>query len=98
MEAKDGQEALDLASQCSDPIQLLVTDVVMPRMNGRQLVEQLHLVHPAAVVLFMSGSTGDTLDHYQLDADRPFLQKPFNVSELLKKVHEILHPENDRYL
>jgi DNA-binding response OmpR family regulator len=61
-------------------------------------VEQLHLVHPEAVVLFMSGYTGDTLDHYQLDADTPFLQKPFNVSELLKKVHVILHPENDRFL
>ncbi|MEE2995502.1 MAG: response regulator, partial [Gemmatimonadota bacterium] len=63
MEANDGQEALDLATQCSDPIQLLITDIVMPRMNGRQLMEQLYPNHPETVVLYMSGYTGDILTH-----------------------------------
>ena len=94
MEANDGQEALDLATQCSDPIQLLITDIVMPRMNGRQLMEQLYPNHPETVVLYMSGYTGDILTHYNLDTDIPFLQKPFNMCELLKKVHEILPSEN----
>jgi len=89
MEANDGQEALDLATQSSDPIQLLITDIVMPRMNGRQLMEQLYPNHPETVVLYMSGYTGDILTHYNLDTHIPFL-----MSELLKKVHEILPSEN----
>lgn len=91
IEASSGQEALDLLKTTSEPVALLITDVVMPQMNGRQLAEQLRSKFPDLKVLFMSGYTDDAIvRHGVLDANVAFLQKPFTPTALAKKVQEIL--------
>lgn len=91
IEARSGQEALDLLKTMSEPVALLITDVVMPQMNGRQLAEQLRSKFPDLKVLFMSGYTDDAIvRHGVLDANVAFLQKPFTPTALAKKVQDIL--------
>ncbi|MBI4751424.1 MAG: PAS domain S-box protein [Acidobacteria bacterium] len=90
-EAGNGQEALGLIKTISEPIALLITDVVMPQMNGRQLAEQLRLQFPDLKVLFISGYTDDAIvRHGIIDANVAFLQKPFTPTALAKKVREVL--------
>ncbi|MDE3171870.1 MAG: response regulator, partial [Gemmatimonadota bacterium] len=89
--ARDGREALRLLEERMQPIHLLLTDVVMPQMGGRQLVEQLSAVAPDLKVLYMSGYSDDTIvRHGLLDSATPFLNKPFTRAELLQKVRETL--------
>jgi two-component system cell cycle sensor histidine kinase/response regulator CckA len=65
--------------------------VVMPRMGGREIAEQLALTHPEARVLFLSGYTDDAVvRHGILQAQVPFLQKPFRSVSLVKKIREVL--------
>jgi two-component system cell cycle sensor histidine kinase/response regulator CckA len=87
LEARNGQEGLSIALEYSGPIHLLVTDVIMPYMNGRQLADRLAALRPEMKVLFMSGYTDQTLE---FEADRSFLQKPFMPSGLANKVREVL--------
>ena len=83
--------ALTLANQQTGLIHLLVTDVVMPGMNGKELAERLHASHPELKCLFMSGYTTDMIAHHGvLDAGVAFLQKPFTVQTLTVKVREVL--------
>jgi DNA-binding NtrC family response regulator len=91
LEAANGAAALQLCEQHLGPIHLLVTDVLMPRMNGGELAERLALRHPTMKVLYMSGYT-DTLlpPRGMLDANVSFLQKPFLPSELVCKVRTML--------
>jgi YesN/AraC family two-component response regulator len=91
MESGNGAEAVDLASRFSDPIHLLITDVVMPQMNGRQLKEQFAQLHPETSILYMSGYTDDILAQYDHDQGTPFLEKPFTTETFIKQVNEILH-------
>ncbi len=89
--ARDGREALRLLEQRAQPIHLLLTDVVMPQMGGRQLVEQLGAVAPGVKVLYMSGYSDDTIvRHGLLDSGVPFLNKPFTRAGLLRKIRETL--------
>jgi PAS domain S-box-containing protein len=89
--APNGAEALRLLQARAQPVHLLLTDVVMPQMSGRQLVERLAAVAPNLKVLYMSGYTDDTIvRHGLLDARAPFLNKPFTRSTLLQKVREAL--------
>jgi PAS domain S-box-containing protein len=89
--AATGEEALRLLEQHEGPVHLLVTDVVMPGMSGRQLAERLAQTHPEIKVLFMSGYTGDTIvRHGVLQGKVPFLNKPFTAAALLRKVREVL--------
>lgn len=91
LEARDGEEALRVFERCSDPIALLVTDVVMPKMSGRQLAECVAVVSPSTKVLYMTGYTDDTvLRHGVRDAGVALLQKPFTPSTLATRVHELL--------
>jgi len=94
LEAQNGDEALALCTQhaqCAGRIHLLLTDVIMPGMNGRQVSEQVLMHHPGLAVLFMSGYTDDAiLRHGVLEAQVPFLQKPFTPSKLRIKVREAL--------
>ncbi len=91
IEAGNGAEALRIAGQCTDPIQLLVTDVVMPGMSGRELAESLVATHSQLKVLYMSGHTDDVIVHYSiLKPGVAFLQKPFTRDGLAKKIQEAL--------
>jgi two-component system cell cycle sensor histidine kinase/response regulator CckA len=73
------------------PIHLLITDVVMPVMSGRQLVERLAERRPDLRELYLSGSTEDAIvRHGVLQADVPFLQRPFTMVVLTNKVREVL--------
>ncbi|WP_291272647.1 ATP-binding protein [Geothrix sp.] len=91
LEARNGAEAEALCAQCMDEIHLLLTDVIMPGMNGRQVSERVTSAHPNLAVLFMSGYTDDAiLRHGVLEANVPFLQKPFTPAKLRMKVREAL--------
>jgi signal transduction histidine kinase len=83
--------ALRVAAEHAGPIELLLTDVVMPEMNGRELYERLVSTHPDLKVLYMSGYTGDVVAYQGiLDTGIQFIQKPFSVHELARKVRETL--------
>lgn len=91
LEASNGQEALTVIEQAPQVIQLIITDVVMPGMGGRQLIEQIRNRLPDAKVLFMSGYTEDAIvRHGILSSEAEFLQKPFTAVALKSKVREIL--------
>jgi CheY-like chemotaxis protein len=91
MEACDGEEGVRVSSEHCGPIQLLVTDVVMPKKNGRQLAEELARGRPRMKVLYVSGYTDDVvIRHHVLEAETPFLQKPFTPSLLIQKVRAVL--------
>jgi PAS domain S-box-containing protein len=91
IEAHQAWHALETAEGHSAPIHLLITDVVMPGMSGRDLAERLAASHTETRVLFMSGYTDDAVvRHGVLAADVAFLQKPFTGEALMRKVREVL--------
>ena len=93
LEAPDGATALHLASKLHGNIHLLVTDLVMPGMNGRDLAARFREIRPTAGVLFTSGYTEDTVVHNaSLDPGAPYLQKPFTPEALARKVRETIGP------
>jgi CheY-like chemotaxis protein len=91
IEACDGQHALEVAASYSAPIHLLITDVVMPNLDGRSLAEALVARQPDLLVLFTSGYTDDTVLRYGVQhAEVPFLAKPYTVATLRRQVREVL--------
>jgi CheY-like chemotaxis protein len=89
--ARDGEDALRVVGEHAGTIHLLVTDVVMPRMGGRQLSQRLRLAHPQAKVLFVSGYTDDAVMRHGIQqSESNFLHKPFSAALLTRKVREIL--------
>jgi len=92
LSASDPREALRLARTRSEPIHLLVTDVVMPFMNGRELAEELRTIRPGVKVLFMSAYTTDVVEDYgiRLTPGEPFVVKPFTAVDLASKVRAVL--------
>ncbi len=94
LEAKDGIDALSVARGYPSPIDLLVTDVVMPNMSGGELARELGQVRPDTKFLFVSGYAGKTiLDHKVVDLDTNFLQKPYSLKQLSAKIRAALqHP------
>jgi two-component system, cell cycle sensor histidine kinase and response regulator CckA len=84
-------EAMRLAREHAGQIHLLVTDVVMPEMNGRELARQLFSLYPKLKRLFMSGYTADVIAHHGvLETGVHFIQKPFTLKDLATKVKEAL--------
>ena len=91
LEAANGGAALLLCESHPGPIHLMITDVVMPEMSGRELKDRLTGLRPEMKVLFMSGYTDDTIvRHGILESEIDFLQKPFTPNALALKVREIL--------
>jgi nitrogen-specific signal transduction histidine kinase/ActR/RegA family two-component response regulator len=91
IEAANGEEALRLSNSYAEPIDLLVTDMVMPLVGGPELAKRLAPTRPALKVLYLSGYTDETVvGHGLLDPGLAFLQKPFAPDTLARKVHEVL--------
>jgi DNA-binding NtrC family response regulator len=73
---------------------LIVTDVVMPELNGKQLIDKIRQINPEQKVLFMSGFTDETIAHHGvLDDDAPFIQKPFASSDIAFHIYQLLYPQ-----
>ncbi|MBA3443407.1 MAG: response regulator [Gemmatimonadales bacterium] len=91
LEARHGRDAVTVAAGYRHPIQLLVTDVVMPEMGGGELVDQLHSTRPELKVLYISGYTTDEVARRGVKQNEAaFIQKPFTSEELMRKVREVL--------
>jgi PAS domain S-box-containing protein len=91
LEAAEGSAALDVAAQHSGKIHLLLTDVIMPRMSGKELADRLKQLRPEIRVLYMSGYAADVISSRgSLDAGEQYIAKPFSLTSLLTKVREIL--------
>jgi CheY-like chemotaxis protein len=90
-EAADGEQAIRLVQEHPGSIDLLVSDVVMPRMSGRELRDLVVALSPATRVIFTSGYTDDAVVRHGVSrAESDFLQKPFTINGLLRKVREVL--------
>ena len=90
IEARDGHEGISVCEAHLGKIDLLLSDVVMPELGGRELAERVLTMRPGVKVLFMSGHTQDVVLKEGVEAGTPFLQKPFAPSDLARKVREIL--------
>jgi two-component system, cell cycle sensor histidine kinase and response regulator CckA len=91
LKASTPGEAIRLAHEHVGEIHLVITDVIMPVMNGRQLASNLLSVYPQIKRLFMSGYTADIIAHHGvLDEGVHFIQKPFQLSALAAKLREVL--------
>jgi two-component system, cell cycle sensor histidine kinase and response regulator CckA len=92
LEARNGDEAIRIAREhAGKEIHLLLTDVVMPQMGGRELVARFRGLHPGVKVLFISGYSDNTITHQAMvKPGEPLLQKPFSLITLAKKVRDVL--------
>jgi CheY-like chemotaxis protein len=89
--AKDGFEALGLAGRLNGNLNLLVTDVIMPKMNGKELADKIAEAHPNLKILFVSGYTDEMIArHGVLEAGVEFIQKPFSSANLANKVYQLI--------
>jgi two-component system cell cycle sensor histidine kinase/response regulator CckA len=95
LEAKNGEDALYIARDYLGPIDLMITDVVMPHLGGAKLAGQLAAERPNMKVLFVSGYAENTvLRHGAIDVTNSFLQKPFSLKALARKIREVLQAES----
>ena len=91
MEAGNGEEGLKIADSHNGPIHMMITDVVMPGISGRELAKRLMQVRPETKILYLSGYTEDAIVHQGvLETGTAFLQKPFTLQTLSRKVREVL--------
>jgi CheY-like chemotaxis protein len=89
--ARDGEEALSLSKRHPATIDLVLTDIVMPRMSGRELVEQITVQRPDVRILYMSGYTDDVIIRKGLhDPSASFMEKPFTTASLAERVRKRL--------
>jgi CheY-like chemotaxis protein len=93
--AANGVEALSLVDRHKAPLHLLLTDVVMPEMSGRELATRLAEIRPETKVLYASGYTDDAIVlHGVLEAGVPFVSKPFTAAELTHKIRQVLDAQS----
>ena len=93
----DGLEALQLIERLQEPIDLILSDVVMPKVSGRELAERVSILRPSTKGLFMSGYTNDSaVNHGLLDGAHWFIQKPFALDALARLVREVLDSDEPR--
>ncbi len=91
LKASAGPEALSMAKEFKEPIHLLLTDVIMPKMSGRELAERMASIHPESGIVFMSGYSDNLLSHRQiLNPNHVLLQKPISLASLAKRLRETL--------
>ncbi len=96
LEAGEAQEAVKVAIQHNAALDLMLTDVVMPRMSGRQLAERMAVLYPGMKVLYMSGYADDALvREAAAEQGRDFIEKPFTSLTLVRKVREVLGDSQD---
>jgi CheY-like chemotaxis protein len=97
LRANNGQDALNVArGHKGPPIRLVVTDVIMPLMNGKVMAEWLKTTYPDLKILFTSGYTDDAIaQHGVLEAGVAFLSKPYSPATLARKVRAMLDDETD---
>jgi PAS domain S-box-containing protein len=96
IEADDGIAGLKTSEACQDPIDILITDVVMPGMSGRELAQRVAASRPQIKVLYLSGYTEDAIIHEGvLEPGTAFLQKPFTLQALARKVRDVLRGETE---
>ena len=94
LEAKSGEGALELIRSADEKIDLLITDVVMPRMDGPSLIRHVRETHPDMKVIFISGYTEDAFrQRLDNDSEIHFLPKPFSLKQLASKVKEVISDE-----
>jgi DNA-binding response OmpR family regulator len=97
LSASNGVEALQIIERLQRPVDLILTDVVMPKLSGRELSERISVLQPSAKVLFMSGYTNDSIvNHGILDGATWFIQKPFALESLVRRVREVLDSDEPR--
>ena len=91
VEAKDAEHGIALLEEFREPVHLLLTDVVMPKMSGKDLAGRLASLRPETKVLYMSGYTDTAIVHHGvLEASASFIQKPFAPKALVEKVRDVL--------
>jgi two-component system, cell cycle sensor histidine kinase and response regulator CckA len=91
LEADNGEAGLAVAAQCQEQIDLVITDVVMPELGGRELAQRLVKQRPHIKVLYLSGYTEDAIaNEGTIESGKAFLQKPFTLQSLARKVREVL--------
>ena len=89
--AENGEEAFKIGKEHEGPIHLMITDVVMPKMGGKEVAERLQSLYPQMKVIYMSGYTNNAIvQHGVLAPGLNFLQKPFSPEGLARKVREVL--------
>jgi two-component system cell cycle sensor histidine kinase/response regulator CckA len=89
--AATGDEALQLLERTREPVHLVVTDVVMPGMNGRTLADRIRMIRPDTKVLYMSGYTDDVVVRHGVSSGTvPFVSKPFDQAELMRTIRRVL--------
>ncbi len=95
--AESGKDALEKLRQHKAPLHLVLTDVIMPGMNGKELFNKLSALRPGIKVLYMSGYAGNVIQHHGITGNGiHFIQKPFSVSTLASKVREVLELDQER--
>ena len=91
LETDDAAKALETCESHDQPIHLLLTDVVMPKMSGPMVAQKVAELRPGIKVLYMSGYTDDAIVHHGvLSQEMPFIQKPFSPLTLRRKIREVL--------
>jgi CheY-like chemotaxis protein len=96
LDAASGEEALDVCRVYADPIDVVLTDVVMPGMRGTELAARVREMRPGIAILFMSGYPGDAAAAHGLTQEEAFIEKPFTPTSLADKVREVLERSSVR--